>query len=68
MESRILGRTGLSVGRLGMASGYGGPASAVEGGFERGVNYLYWGSMRRGAFGQALRNLKPQRERMVLVL
>jgi aryl-alcohol dehydrogenase-like predicted oxidoreductase len=31
------------------------------------VNYLYWGSIRRRAFGQALRHLKAQRERMVLV-
>jgi aryl-alcohol dehydrogenase-like predicted oxidoreductase len=51
-----------------MAAGYGVPAAAVESAFERGVNYLYWGSVRRGPFGQALRNLKPQRERMVLVL
>ena len=68
MEIRTLGRTGLPVGRLGMAAGYGVPAAAVERAFERGVNYLYWGSVRRGPFGQALRNLKPQRDRMVLVL
>jgi aryl-alcohol dehydrogenase-like predicted oxidoreductase len=68
MERRILGRTGLEVGRLGMAASYGVPARAVEQAFERGVNYLYWGSMRRGPFGQALRNLKSQRDRMVLVL
>jgi len=68
MERRILGRTGLEVGRLGMAASYGVPAKAVEQAFERGVNYLYWGTFRRGPFGQALRNLKPQRERMVLVL
>lgn len=68
IERCTLGRTGLEVGRLGMAAGYGVPAAAVERAFERGVNYLYWGSVRRGPFGQALRNLKPQRERMVLVL
>ena len=68
METRILGRTGLSVGRLGMAASYGVPAVAVERAFEHGVNYLYWGSMRRGGFGQALRNLKTHRDRMVLVL
>jgi aryl-alcohol dehydrogenase-like predicted oxidoreductase len=68
MERRILGRTGLEAGRLGMAASYGIPAAAVERSFERGVNYLYWGSFRRGPFGQALRNLKAQRERMVLVL
>jgi aryl-alcohol dehydrogenase-like predicted oxidoreductase len=68
METRTLGRTGLTTGRLGMAAGYGVPAAAVERAFERGVNYLYWGSVRRGPFGQALRNLKPQRDRVVLVL
>jgi aryl-alcohol dehydrogenase-like predicted oxidoreductase len=68
MEQRTLGRTGLHAGRLGMASAYGVPAAAVERAFERGVNYLYWGSFRRGTFGQALKNLKPQRDRMVLVL
>jgi aryl-alcohol dehydrogenase-like predicted oxidoreductase len=68
METRVLGRTGLTAGRLGMAASYGVPTAAVERAFERGVNYLYWGSFRRGPFGQALRNLKPQRDRMVLVL
>jgi len=68
METRILGGTGLEVGRLGMAASYGVPVKSVEQAFERGVNYLYWGSFRRGPFGQALRNLKPQRDRMVLVL
>jgi aryl-alcohol dehydrogenase-like predicted oxidoreductase len=68
MERRILGRTGLEVGRLGMAASFGVPTRAVEQAFERGVNYLYWGSFRRGRFGRALRNLKPQRDRMVLVL
>jgi aryl-alcohol dehydrogenase-like predicted oxidoreductase len=68
MERRILGRTGLEAGRLGMAASYGVPTAAVERAFERGVNYLYWGTFRRGPFGQALRNLKAQRDRMVLVL
>ncbi len=67
-EPRVLGRTGLRVGPLGVAASYGVPAAAVERAFERGVNYLYWGSMRRDAFAQAIRNLSPQRERMVVVL
>lgn len=64
----MLGRTRLEVGRLGMAASFGVPAAAVERAFERGVNYLYWGTFRRGPFGQALRNLKPRRDKMVLVL
>jgi len=68
MEQRMLGRTGLRVGPIGMAASYGVPAAAVERAFECGVNYLYWGTFRRGQFGQALRNLKPRRERMALAL
>jgi len=68
MEPTTLGRTGLKVGRLGVSASYGMPAAAVEMAFERGMNYLYWGSLRRGAFADALRHLRPQRERMVLVV
>ena len=67
-EPHILGRTGLRVGPLGVAASYGVPASAVERAFHHGVNYLYWGSMRRSGFGEAIRNLSSQRDRMVLVL
>jgi aryl-alcohol dehydrogenase-like predicted oxidoreductase len=67
-EPRILGRTGLRVGPLGVAASYGVPASAVEQAFEQGVNYLYWGSMRRSDFGQAIRNLASRRDRLVVVI
>jgi aryl-alcohol dehydrogenase-like predicted oxidoreductase len=66
--SRLLGRTGLEVGRMGISASYGVPAAAVERAFEAGVNYLYWGSMRRRAFADAIRHLAPCRDRMVLVL
>jgi len=64
----MLGSTGLRVGRLGVAASYGVPARAVEQAFAQGVNYLYWGSRRTGGFGEAIRNLSPQRERFVLVV
>jgi aryl-alcohol dehydrogenase-like predicted oxidoreductase len=67
-ERAILGRTGLSVSRLGVASSYGVPAAAVERAFDHGVNYFYWGSARRGGFGEAIRHLAPQRDRFVLVV
>jgi aryl-alcohol dehydrogenase-like predicted oxidoreductase len=67
-DRRTLGRTRLEAGRLGISASYGVPGAAVEEAFERGVNYLYWGSFRKGTFGQALRHLAPRRERMVLVL
>jgi aryl-alcohol dehydrogenase-like predicted oxidoreductase len=44
------------------------PAAAVERAFEEGVNYLYWGSVRRGGFARALRNLAARRDRFVLVM
>ena len=67
-ERRLLGRTGLEVGRLGIASSYGVPGDAVERAFERGVNYIYWGSSRTASFGEGLKRLRPQRDRLVPVI
>jgi aryl-alcohol dehydrogenase-like predicted oxidoreductase len=64
----VLGRTDLEVGRLGLASGYGVPGMALEWAFERGMNYIFWGSRRGDSFGAALKRLRPQRERIVLVI
>lgn len=68
IERRVLGRTGLEVGRLGISSSYGVPGEALERAFERGVNYIYWGSRRLASFGEGLKRLKPQRDRLVLVI
>ena len=70
-EPVVLGRTGLKVGRLGIASGYGVPAEAIEEAFERGANYLTWGTVIRGyakGMREALRSIvaKGQRDRLVL--
>ncbi len=69
-EKRTLGRTGLSVSRLGLAGGYGVPAAAIERAYhEYGINYFYWGSRRTEKMGDALRHLvKDHREDMVIVL
>ena len=67
-ERAVLGRTGLEVGRLGVGSTFGVPAAALERAFEQGVNYFYWGTYRRRAFAEGLRNLAPQRQRFVLVV
>jgi aryl-alcohol dehydrogenase-like predicted oxidoreductase len=66
-DRAVLGRTGVEVGRLGLASSYGAPASAVEQAFEHGVNYFYWGSLRRGGFGNGLSALAGRRDRFMLV-
>ncbi len=67
-QPRVLGRTGLLVGPIGLSASYGVPTEAVERAFERGANYLYWGSLRRERFARAIRNLASERDRMVLVL
>ena len=68
--ARVLGGTGLKVGRLGVAASYGAPTEAFEEAFERGVNYFYWGSMRTRAMAQAIQNIvrKGRRDDLVLVL
>jgi aryl-alcohol dehydrogenase-like predicted oxidoreductase len=65
-----LGKTNLEVSRLGIASGYGVPAPAIEQAFhERGINFFYWSSPRKEGMGTALRNLaKAHRERMVIAI
>ena len=66
---RTLGRTGLSVCRLGVAASYGAPAEAFEEAFDRGCNYFYWGSGRRKAgMSQAIRNLCGRGCRAQLVI
>jgi predicted aldo/keto reductase-like oxidoreductase len=72
-EKIVFGRTGLKVGRLGIASGYWAPANAIEEAFERGCNYLTWGTFVKGYsphMRQALRNIvgKGQRDRLVLAM
>jgi aryl-alcohol dehydrogenase-like predicted oxidoreductase len=63
-----LGNTGRTVGRLGLSASYGADESCVRVAFERGVNYLYWGSMRRSSFGAGLRGLKSRRDEFMLVI
>jgi aryl-alcohol dehydrogenase-like predicted oxidoreductase len=66
-DRATLGRTGAEVCRLGLAASYGAPAATVEEAFDQGVNYFYWGSMRRGSFGAGLRALGSRRDRFLLV-
>jgi aryl-alcohol dehydrogenase-like predicted oxidoreductase len=64
-----LGRTGLEVSRIGLAGGYGVPATAVEKAFhEFGINYFYWVS-RKPAMSDDLRELiKKDRESLVVAV
>ncbi|MEZ0227267.1 MAG: aldo/keto reductase [Planctomycetota bacterium] len=66
---RPLGRTGKLVGPLGLAASFGVGESGVELAHERGVNYFYWGSMRRSAFGRGLKRvLAKDRAKTQLVI
>ena len=67
-QPRILGKTGLKVGPLGVASSYGAPANAFEEAFERGCNYFYWGSQRKDSMRQAIKNICGQGKRDDLII
>ena len=64
-----LGQTGLRVSRLGIGSSFTGDERFIEEAVDQGVNYLYWGSIRRPAFGRAIRNVaKRGRDRVVVTV
>lgn len=65
----VLGRTGLRVGRLVLAAGYGIGPEAIELALSHGQNLFYWGSLRRRRFGDELRHqLRIGRERLVIAV
>lgn len=72
-DKRLLGRTSLEVGRLGISSSYGAPAAAFEAAFERGCNYFTWGTFIKGRSSKmatAIRNITAagRREHLVLAM
>lgn len=70
-QPRVLGRTGVKVGRLGIASSYGAPTDALEEAFEHGCNYFVWNSFIRGRksnMRDAVANIARKGERDSLVL
>ena len=57
-----LGRTKLQVSRIGLGSSYGIGADAVQEAYEeRGINYLYWGSLRKDSFSEGIRRLEQRK-------
>ncbi len=63
------GQTGLQVCRLGIGSSFTRDAAFIEEAVDQGVNYLYWGSLRRPAFGRAIKNVaRRNREAVVLTV
>ena len=70
-EKRILGKTGLKIGRLGISSSFGVPANAIEEAFERGCNYFTWGTFVKGHSDEmkiAIQNIIKNGKRDELVL
>jgi aryl-alcohol dehydrogenase-like predicted oxidoreductase len=65
-----LGKTGLQVSRIGLASSYGLGADGLQQAYEEyGINYLYWGSLRKESFGEGIRRLaQRKREDLVVVI
>lgn len=65
----VLGRSGLRVGRIGIGTSSGLTPGDVEEAVDRGINYLYWGSLRKEAFGKAIRHVaKRRRDDVVIVV
>jgi aryl-alcohol dehydrogenase-like predicted oxidoreductase len=63
-----LGRTGLSVSPIGIASSYGTNEAMVEEAVDRGVNYLYWGALRTKKMGRGIRSVvRKKRDDLVIV-
>jgi aryl-alcohol dehydrogenase-like predicted oxidoreductase len=68
-QPRVLGRSGIRTSRLGLGAGYGVGERDVERAIERGITYLYWGSMRRDGFGRAIATAaRRDRERLTVVV
>jgi aryl-alcohol dehydrogenase-like predicted oxidoreductase len=68
-ERVTLGRTGLSVSRLGLAASYGTDEAMVEEAVERGVNYLWWGALRTKKMARGIKAVaKKGREDLVIVV
>jgi aryl-alcohol dehydrogenase-like predicted oxidoreductase len=66
---RILGRTGRSVGRLGLGCSFGVSRESCLRAFDGGVNYFFWGSARTEGMAQAIRQLsKTHRDELTVVV
>jgi aryl-alcohol dehydrogenase-like predicted oxidoreductase len=64
-----LGRSGLRVSKLGLGSSFKAPTASYLEAFERGVNYFYWGSIRRQMMAEAIREIARQkRDEISIVL
>ncbi|MEZ4294057.1 MAG: aldo/keto reductase [Polyangiaceae bacterium] len=56
------------MGRIGIGTSSGLSARDLEEAVDRGINYLYWGSLRKPAFGEAIRQVARQRRDQIAVV
>jgi aryl-alcohol dehydrogenase-like predicted oxidoreductase len=64
-----LGRTGLLVSRIGIGCSYGIGTSSLLHAFDRGINYFYFGTLRRDAMASAVHQLIPHhRQELVIAI
>lgn len=65
-----MGKTDLTVGRLGLSAVYPAPTEALEAAYEAGCNYFYWGALRRAPMARAIRNIvgRGERENLAVVV
>ena len=69
LERREVGQTGMESARLGIGSTFDPPAEVIEEAFDRGINYLYWGSVRQPGFSRAMHNLAERhRDKLILTV
>jgi len=64
-----LPHTDLVAGRIGLGSSFGVEPDDLELAFDHGINYFYWGSIRRPGFGRGIARLaRRSREKIVVAL
>jgi aryl-alcohol dehydrogenase-like predicted oxidoreductase len=69
LEPIRLPHTDLVVGRIGLGSSFGVGPEGLALAFDHGINYFYWGSLRRPGFARGIRELARRgRERIAVAL
>ncbi len=68
-ERHHLPHTDLVVGRIGLGSSFGIGPDDLELAFDHGINYFYWGSVRRPGFAGGIRRLaRRHRDRIAVAI
>ena len=68
-RQKRLPHTDLVVGRIGLGSSFGIGPDDLELAFDHGINYFYWGSIRRPGFASGIRRLaRRSREKIAVAI